>query len=131
MWQEEDHNYFDLEPILWNYGIKAENKFGYGIKDALVYGKDFKVEFYLSEEELNRMHDKGYEFLMSEKNFKYLLKEIKTSKKELLERIESWKKLDLAKLTNKELYDLYDFYVFKLVNIFICYSMTQPHRVTK
>jgi phosphohistidine swiveling domain-containing protein len=131
MWAEEDHNYFDLEPALLNFGIKAEKKFGYGIKDAVMFGKGFHAEFYLSNEEIRRNHIEGYKFLMNKKKFEFLLNEIKKASSELYERVEVLSNMNLKVLNDDELFDLYDFYGFKLGNLFVCYSMTQPHKVTK
>jgi phosphoenolpyruvate synthase/pyruvate phosphate dikinase len=38
---------------------------------------------------------------------------------------------NLSKLSNEELFELYDFYSMKLGRLFNCYIVTQPHRIVK
>lgn len=129
MWSEEDHNYFDLEPSLVNFGVKAQKKFGCGIKEGIMFGKEFHAEFYLSQDELKRNHEEGYNFLMDKDKFSLLLNEIQKSSALLTERIKVLVKTDLKKLNNEELWDIYGYFGFGLGEIFTCYSMTQPHKI--
>ncbi len=131
IWTEEDHNYFDFEPILLNHGVKAQKKFGYGIRNAVIFGKGFHAEMYLTEEELVENHIHGYSFLMNQEKFRQLLADIDSAIRGLKERIDTLLNIDLSKIPAKDLWDIYDFYSFKLGSLFVCYSMTHPYKVSK
>ena len=131
MWVEENHNFFDFEPALRNFGIKSKKKFGYGITDGIMFGKGFYGKFYLSEEEIERSSIAGYKFLMNKKKFEFLLSEIKKNSKMLNKRIGKLIDIKLEELSKKEFWAVYDLYGLALGNIFVCYSMTQPHKVIK
>ena len=131
MWAEEDHNYYDLEPILLNYGPRSKKTYGYGINDGITFGKGFHAEFYLPEQELKRMGKLGYSFLMNKAQFKRLLKDINSNKQAVVERIKALLTLDLKKLSNHELFDIKDFYGFNYGKLMRCYILTQPHQVKR
>ena len=60
MWAEENHNNYDLLPIIRNYGPKMA--YGISAQNAVAYAKDFHAEFYLKEDELKELGDKGFDF---------------------------------------------------------------------
>lgn len=131
MWAEENQDYNDLEHTLRNYGIKSEKKFNCGIKNAVIFGKLFHSEFYLPEEELRASHEAGYKFFSNPKKLALFLKEVEDSKNQLALQLKSLIKANLKSLSNAELYDQYDLWGFRIGNVFVCYSMTQPHKITK
>jgi len=131
IWTEENHNYYDIGSALFNAGIKAEKRFGSGIRDGFIFVKGFHAEFYLEKKDLKRVSDEGYKFFISKKRLKYFLFETEKSKKELTERVKALVNIDLSKMSGKELLDFYGFFGWKLGSLFVCYSMTHPYRVKK
>ncbi len=131
MWTEENHNYYDFEDILLNYGIRSQKKFGCGVQRGMVFGKDFHAEFYLPEEELKREANCWYFFFMDQQKFKKLLQEIKKSSAELKRKIRWLLSLELRELDSNQLWKAYDNYSFSLGELFRCYNTTQPHRIIK
>ncbi len=129
MWVEENHNYFDLEPILLNYGKRANDRFGYGVKNAAVFGHNFVAKFYLLEDDLERNGREGCKLFMNKLRLNHLLGKIKLSTRDLQKSIRKLSKIDLAKISNTELWRLYDETGYYLGSIFTAYSMTQPDRV--
>lgn len=131
MWVEENYNYYELAPILSNYGRRSKKRWGCGINNGLTFGKDFHAEFYLPEEELNLEAENWYKFLTNKKKFNLYLQSIKTSSDEVLSEIKKLIATDLSKLTAKQLWELHDFYGMKLGRLFNCYIVSQPHRIAK
>ena len=128
MWAEENYSFFDMKPGLLNAGKRGEEKFGYGIKEAFMFGKDFGVEYYLEIRDLARVEKEGYKFLTNSKKINLLLKEIDTSIAKLREIVKNLLTSDLKKLSDSELVKLFDTVGAALGNIFVNYSMTQPER---
>src|SRR3990167_8004049 len=128
VWVEENVNYFDLEPSLLNYGPHAEMRFGYGVQNAAISGKDFAATFYLSEDDIERNKEKGYLFFMKKSNCDLLLKAIGAHRQDLEKACKKLLKLDLSKLTPTEFFDVYVGTASRLKPLFTAYSMTQPDR---
>ena len=59
MWVEENYNHYDLLPILLNAGRRSRERFEYGIDEAMAFGGDFHLAFYLSVDQLRRSSDDG------------------------------------------------------------------------
>lgn len=128
MWVEENHNYYDLEPILHNYGDKAKKKFGYGILDAATFGTEFTTSYYLELKDLDRIKAEGYNLLADKNRFLELTENIRDARETLNKSVNGFSDVYLTKLTSKELADLYSKTGSDLSTLFTCYSMTQPER---
>lgn len=128
MWVEENQNYFDLGPALLNYSVNAKKVFGYGIKHAAIFGKNFTATFYLSEDDVERNREKGYGFFMKKSNCDLLLKEIHKYRLGLEKSCKKLLSIDLSELSSKELFEVYVDVGTKLGPLFTAYSMTQPDR---
>ena len=131
LWVEENYSYFDLEPILLNYGIKSKKRWGYGIDEGLVFGKGFHAEFYLPEEELKEEAQDWYKFLTNRKKVELLLGSIEESGKAVRDQIKKLVAADLSRLSSQELWETYDSYGMQLNSLMNCYIITQPHRIAK
>jgi len=131
MWAEENYNYYEFEHILLNYGVKSKKRWGCGITNGLIYGRDFHAEFYLPDKELKKEAECWHAFLTSPERFNALLDNIAVASKDIMIEIKKLIHADLSKLTNIELWEHYDLYSMKLGILFNCYIASQPHRITK
>lgn len=131
LWAEENYNYYELSPILSNYGVRSKKRWGYGINNGITFGKDFHAEFYLPEEELKAEAENWYKFLTNKNKWGLYLKSIESSGAEVLSEIKKLITTDLSMLSAEELWELYDLYGIKLGKLFNCYIVSQPHRVAK
>ncbi|GEM_PF-1387734 len=127
MWGEENHNNYDLTPLLLNYGRKAISKFGIGLKNALVFSRNFYTEFYMPKSELRRAKRLGLEFYRKKSNLKKLINDSMRAMENVYHRAETLVNTDLRRLTDEEFFDVYIYYESTLGEIFTCYSITQPH----
>jgi phosphohistidine swiveling domain-containing protein len=130
-WAEENYNYYDAEPSLINYSIRMKKRWGQGINDGIIFGKSFYVELYLNERDMKKESQNWYKFYMNPKKLKFYLKEIKKSTIEMNTWIKKIIKIDLSKLTNPELFEVYDIYGLKYGLLMNCYIATQPFRIKK
>lgn len=130
-WAEENYNYYELESILLNYGIRSKNRWGQGINNGITFGKNFHAEFYLPEEDLKIEAENWHKFLMNKKKFESFIQAIQLSTKDMLNEINKLVSIDLSKLNNEELWDIYDLYGMKIGKLMNCYIVSQPHRVVK
>lgn len=128
MWTEENYHYFETAAILRVYGEKAQKLFGYGILEGATIGKDFHVELYLSEKELERNRTEGMNFFSKPKNFQFLLKKMASTRAAMTQKINDLISQDLTKQDNPSLWNLFDEYGATLAALYTCYSMTQPHK---
>ncbi len=131
MWAEENYNYYELESILLNYGIRSQKRWGQGINNGFVFGKDFHAEFYLPEQELSQEAEQWYTFFLNNKRFNLFLQQIATSSEEVNAEIKKLLRIKLATLSAEQLWEIYDHYGATLGKLFNCYIVTQPHRVAK
>ncbi|HIH10703.1 TPA: hypothetical protein HA241_00770 [Candidatus Woesearchaeota archaeon] len=131
LWAEENYNYYDLGPVLLNYGLRSQKRWGYGIKNGLTFGKDFHAEFYLPVQELRSEAENWYKFLTNKKKVQLYLNSIAASSTELISEIKKLIGTDLSKVSAEQLWELYDIYGLKLAGLFTCYIVSQPHRVVQ
>ncbi|MDD4332902.1 MAG: PEP-utilizing enzyme [Patescibacteria group bacterium] len=131
MWADENEVYFDLEPMIFNYGKNAIKKFGFGLENALAYNFGFCTEFYMPKKELVRIGEEGYKFFSNKKKLKKFLKEVEISNKTARETIANILKYDLTKLDVNDFIQLWDVYCESIVDIFTCYCLTQPDKIVR
>lgn len=130
IWVEENHNYYDLEPGLLNYGKRCLEVFGIGIEHGVIYSENYVSEFYLRKRDLDKIAVDGYNYYSKKKNFTFLTKMIRSNIEIVEKSIKEISTIDFKKLNNKELWELYGWYGFA-GRIFLTYSMTQPHYFPK
>ncbi len=131
MWAEENYNYYEFEPILLNYGLHSKQRWGYGIDNCILSGKDFQAECYLPESELKKEAENWYNFFINNQKFESYLNAIKESSNDLLNEIKMLLTVDLSQLNSEELFVIYHQYYLQLGKLFNCYIVSQPHRVAK
>jgi phosphoenolpyruvate synthase/pyruvate phosphate dikinase len=129
MWADENEVYFDLEPMMLNHGKNAIKKFGFGLKNALAYNLGFTTEFYIPKNELKRLSKEGLVFYKHEKKLKKLLVEIKISISKVKPIVVELLKNDFSRLSVDEFRKLWRKYGDVIIEIFTCYTMTQPSRI--
>lgn len=130
-WAEENYNYFDAEHVLLNYGIRMKKRWGQGINEGIIFGKSFYVELYFNEKDLKKESQNWYKFYINSKKLKFYLNEIKKSSNEMNEWVKKIIKINLKRLSNKELFEIFDVYGFKFGRLMNCYNATQPFRIKK
>ncbi len=135
LWAEENHNYYDFELILLNYNERSRKNWNVtGISNALIFGRGFHADFYLSEEDIKREENEWYNLLTNERKFKLVLKAITSSSKEMIKEIKKLLSFNLSELDNEKLWKLYDDYggkFSKLGEVFNGYIISEPYRIAK
>jgi len=131
IWVDENAKYYDLEGALLNYGPRSEKKFGFGVKDAFIFGRGTHAELYVAKKELERVGAEGQAFFMNPANLKRVLDVCRTAREELTERAKAVAKTNLSQLGGNELWKEFDFYGLKIGTIFTCYAATTPYVVAK
>lgn len=129
MWAEENYNNYDLLSIVKNYGPNMA--FGISAKEAIVFAKDFHAEFYLREDELNKLANQGYDFYINQDGLNRLLRRINSEIPLVQSAIKRLVSLDLAKISNQELFKEYEKYCRPYGNLMRSYIVTQPHFLAK
>ncbi|MBI4099876.1 hypothetical protein HY440_02610, partial [Candidatus Microgenomates bacterium] len=128
MWTEENHNYYDLEPILHNYGDRAEKQFGYGIHAGLTWGTPFITSYYLDTTDLRRIRSEGYKFFSDKAKVTRLVAAIDQARNDVDHQSRQLAKTNLAALSGEKLCQNYFQTGRYLCRLFTCYSLTQPER---
>lgn len=130
-WIDENADYCELKYILLNNSLYSRRKFGYGIRNAIVFGKNFSAEFFIEEKELERIKDEGYKFLINSKKFNFFLKEIEKSNNLMLKAVKNLLKVNFSKLSNFEFLKLTWSYGSCISDLFTNYTATEPNKVVK
>lgn len=129
MWVEENCNYYELLPIVNNYGLKMP--WGIHANSCIAFAKEFHAEFYLDEEELKKFSEQGFDFYVDSGG----LQKLKDKLNEQIPIVESQMKhlmnLDLSSLNNESLFQEYLDYVVPFGNLMRSYIITQPQFVVK
>ena len=131
LWIEENYNYYELGSILLNYGIRSQKRWGYGINDGMVFGKNFYAEFYLPEEELNSESDNWHKLLITPKKIKKIILTTKEFCEGMGTEMKKLVSTDLARLSAEELWKAYEAYGKQLGKVFNCYIISEPYRISK
>lgn len=129
MWIEENHNYYDLASTLRNYG--PEMAWGIQAKSAVACAKDFHMEFYLDELELDEFAAKGYEFYIKGRGLQRVLSRVEKDIPRVLAAIRNLVLLDLKGLDNEQFFQEYLHYIKPYADLMKSYIVTQPHLVKK
>ena len=130
MWVEENYNHYDLLPILLNAGRRSRERFEYGIDEAMAFGGDFHLAFYLSVDQLRRSSDDGYEFYMERDGLGQVTASLAAASLEMNVRIRHLIGSDLSALSDAGLFAEYDAYGAALGRLMGCYVMTQPYWIS-
>lgn len=125
MWAEENHNYYDLLPIVRNYGPRMT--WDISAKDAIAYAIGFHAEFYLNEVELKDFADKGYDFYANEDGLNKLLTKLEKQIPVVNDAMHRLPSVDLKNLDNAQLFQEYLNYVKPYGDLMASYIITQPH----
>ncbi|MEW5955160.1 MAG: PEP-utilizing enzyme [Candidatus Micrarchaeota archaeon] len=129
IWVDENAKYYDLEGALLNYGPRCEKKFGFGVKDAFIFGRGTHAELYIAKKEMTRVGVEGKAFFLSPDGLTRALNACKTAREEMTAQAQTIAKIDLRQLSNDALWKEFDFYGSKIGQIFTCYAATVPYAV--
>ena len=127
LWLEENQNNFNLEPVLVNAAQPSKKRFGHGIDTAMTFSKDFHLSYYLPDSQVKKCAREGYDFYVKENGLVKLLTYIQKSYEVLLKQIKHLSSVDLAKLSNKELFKEYHTYATVFNEAMGCVVLTQPY----
>lgn len=128
MWVDQNNNCYDAEGIIKNYGIISIQRWGQGISNGIVFVKNSTAEFLIGKQDLIEEAKNWGDFFQNKKKFKLYLETIEANNKSMTEKMKRLLKIDLTKLSDKELFDEYLDYVLETNKIFNCYVVSQPHR---
>jgi len=130
-WAEENDAYCEADYALRNYGENCKKAFGFGSEEiALVY-HGYSLEFYLTEEEIKRSSENGFNFFSKEENVINFLRNTKNIRAQASEFIKKSQGIDVGSFSDEEFLEFQIELGNILQKLFTHYILTQPEKFKK
>lgn len=131
MWEEET-----IAPLFSNIPIqsfttKAHELYDFTVDQIIISSKKSIAIEYLSEEDIKQSGQFGLETLGNLEQFNLFIKKIKKNREEFHQFVTHFINLNLKKLSNEQLLDLFEKYFSQVTELITWYSLTEPEKLGK